>query len=456
MEHPDLGGFDEWRLLARGGIVSVWEARQLSLDRLVAVKVYPAQSEEGDRRFVREAAAAGRLSDHPGIVTAHDAGLLPDDRPYLVMKLCPGGSLAPWLKPENRRSPEEVRQVGIRLAAGLAAVHARGVLHRDIRPANVLIDSFGNPGLADFGTAAVTGAEDAAADGQPAPSAYAPPEAFRKQPATKAGDVFALAATLYALLAGSPPRRLGAAPAASERSVGDAEPIGPLPQVERDMMAPLLTALSEDPAERPTADRLRNQLAHVLTPRTPEPEPQEGARQVASAGASRGGGRRRERVLALAVGLVAVVASVTGWLVSEPASSDVAAVGTQGATPGGSPSSTDQPGAPDPGSPSPAAGDSSDSGPPEDPLQLQEPVSATKPFRTVRLEGTYRGGANTLLRVQRWEEGDWLAFPIPTKTDRTGRFTAYVELGQPGRYRLRVLDPDSGMTSDPHVLVVKG
>ena len=142
----------------------IWGARQLTLDRLVAVKVYQRELDEDDRRrFLREAAAA-RLSNHPGIVTAHDAGILPDDRPYLIMDLCSGGSLTEWLKPENRPSEERVRQVGVRIADALAAVHAGGVLHRDVKPANILIDSFGNPGLADFGLAAVAGAETTAAD----------------------------------------------------------------------------------------------------------------------------------------------------------------------------------------------------------------------------------------------------------------------------------------------------
>ena len=164
MEHPRVRGLSEWRPLARGGRSVVWAARQLTLDRPVAVKVYQRELDEGDRRrFLREAAAA-RLSDHPGIVTAHDAGILPDDRPYLIMDLCSGGSLTEWLKPENRPSEERVRQVGVRIADALAAVHAGGVLHRDVKPANILIDSFGNPGLADFGLAAVAGAETTAAD----------------------------------------------------------------------------------------------------------------------------------------------------------------------------------------------------------------------------------------------------------------------------------------------------
>jgi hypothetical protein len=81
------------------------------------------------------------------------------------------------------------------------------------------------------------------------------------------------------------------------------------------------------------------------------------------------------------------------------------------------------------------------------------PVRA-RPFQTVRIEGMYRSGPDTFLQVQRWEGGEWLAFPVPTKTDKSGKFTAYVELGQPGRYRLRVLDPGSGLTSKPFVVVI--
>ena len=134
MEHPRVHGLSEWRPLARGGFAVVWKARQLSFDGTVAVKVYQRELDEGyRRRFLREAAAA-RLSDHPGIVTVHDAGVLPDDRPYLIMDLWSGGSLSQWLKPDNRPSQERVRQVGVRIADALAAVHACGVLHRDVKP----------------------------------------------------------------------------------------------------------------------------------------------------------------------------------------------------------------------------------------------------------------------------------------------------------------------------------
>jgi phospholipase C len=89
-------------------------------------------------------------------------------------------------------------------------------------------------------------------------------------------------------------------------------------------------------------------------------------------------------------------------------------------------------------------------------IQLEDVPDSAMPFQTVRIQGTYHGGANAFMRVQRWEGGKWLEFPLPMKTDRSGQFTAYVEPGQPGRYRLRVVDPDSGVTSKPFVLVING
>ena len=508
MEHPRVHGLSEWRPLARGGRSVVWAARQLSLDRLVAVKVYQRELDEGDRRrFLREAAAA-RLSDHPGIVTTHDAGILPDDRPYLIMDLCSGGSLTQWLKPENRPSEERVRQVAVRIADALATVHACGVLHRDVKPANILIDSFGNPALADFGLAAGAGAETTAADAACVTSAYAPPEAFGMQPATESGDVFSLAATLYALLAGRPPRNVGAAaPVALEQTVEVAKrPIGPIPGVNRYLPIPgvnrclmdvLMTALSNEPVDRPTASRFRDQLANVpatsiskrgalvvagedtssVFPRQGSlvsghsaisnshgiaitavtADSQRASGQVGSAEAPRRRGRRRVVIPALAAALVTVIAPTTAWLISEPAPSALPATS---ATRGGLSSSAGTSQASDPRPPTststPGASHNTGSGSAEqETIKLENSADSAKPFQTVQIQGTYRGGADASLRVQRWEGGQWLAFPLPAKTDQSGQFTAYVELGEPGRYRLRVLDPDSGVTSNPSVVVIK-
>ena len=103
-----------------------------------------------------------------------------------------------------------------------------------------------------------------------------------------------------------------------------------------------------------------------------------------------------------------------------------------------------------------AASDNTHSDSEDEPIQLADSTVYAKPFRTVRIQGRYRGGADTFLRLQRWEAGNWQAFPLPTMTDLSGQFTTYVQLGQPGQYQLRALDPDSGVTSKPVLLVIKG
>lgn len=214
-------------------------------------------SDSERRRFLGEARAAGNLSGHPGIVTVHDAGILGDGRPYLVMKLCPGGSLTKWLRPENRQTAEQIRVVGVRIADALAAAHAQGMLHRDVKPANILIDRYGLAGLADFGLAAATEPSVAAAF----TPAYAAPESLRGEPPTEAGDVYQLAATLYALLSGRPPRD----PIGGRTSLADLlerldDPVPPLPDVDQEFMQILLDGLSSDPTHRPTAPEFRDRL----------------------------------------------------------------------------------------------------------------------------------------------------------------------------------------------------
>jgi serine/threonine protein kinase len=485
MEHPQIRGLSEWRPLARGRLAVVWEARQLPLDRLVAVKVYHRELDEGDRRrFLRESAAGG-LSYHPGIVTTHDAGILPDDRPYLIMELRSGRSLAEWLKPENRPSEEQVRQAGVRIADALAAAHASGMLHRNVNPANILLDRYGDPGLADFGLAVVEGSEDTGTDRPRLNPAYAPPEAFLMQPATRSGDVYSLAATLYALLAGRPARQVNAAPIPLEQMIDIAnQPVDRLPGVNPQLMDVLLIALSNDPAARPTAATFRELLANVpaLGPVVSEPSAEVGekapSRPLVVAAAAKAAPpasgspesdedappserRRRLGLLGLVAALVTLIASATAWLVSEPASSGVPAAPPPSATSGvPSPSAASSASAsPRPATPSttPGGGDvtGSDSSA-EQVIRLEDPPRSAESFETIRIRGTYHGGPSTFLRVQRWENDSWRSFPLPTRTDESGNFTAHVELGQPGRYRLRLVDVDSGMTSEPFVLVIRG
>ena len=258
----------------------MWEARQESLNRLVAVKVdqRSLDQESEQLRFLREAGAAGRMSGHPGIVTVHDAGILWDERPFLVMELCPGGSLTKWLSADPPPTQRAVRDVGVKIADALAAAHAIGVLHRDVKPANILIDAYGNPGLADFGLAALPEPwMDASRTIEALTPAYAPPEAFRQDPPTAFGDVYSLGATLYALLSGRSPRwsETTGTPSVPEILERQKQPIRRIPGVDRAFMDLLMQAMADDPADRPTAARLRDRLSALtlstrVAARTPD------------------------------------------------------------------------------------------------------------------------------------------------------------------------------------------
>jgi hypothetical protein len=148
------------------------------------------------------------------------------------------------------------------------------------------------------------------------------------------------------------------------------------------------------------------------------------------------------------VGLLVVLGSAGAWLVADPGSSSVPTTATPGPTAAASSS---------PAGATPAPGASSDPGAEESArIELLEPAGPAEPFEAVQISGTFTGGrSSTFLRVQRQEGGTWRSFPLPTRADRTGRFTTYIELGQPGRYPLRVLDPESGATSETVVLVVE-
>ena len=159
---------------------------------------------------------------------------------------------------------------------------------------------------------------------------------------------------------------------------------------------------------------------------------------------------RREplpRLRLLVLGLFVILTAVWLGLLLFRASGEPAVESSpiQSATPGGGQSTTEPPAS------APRSGSAE-----REAIQIKDVAASARPFETVRIRGSYPDGADTLLRVQRWEDGKWLAFPLPTKTDKSGQFTAYVELGQPGRYRLRLLDPSTGLTSKPFVLVIKG
>ena len=139
--------------------------------------------------------------------------------------------------------------------------------------------------------------------------------------------------------------------------------------------------------------------------------------------------------------------STPGTAASSAASPAPTSVGTQSAptTATKAPTSTATPG----------AANKAGSGPARAPIQLENPVASAKPFATLQIRGTYRGGADTLLQVQRREAGKGLPYPVTAATDKSGKFTAYVEPGPAGRYQLRVLDPQAGAASKTFVVVIK-
>jgi hypothetical protein len=159
-------------------------------------------------------------------------------------------------------------------------------------------------------------------------------------------------------------------------------------------------------------------------------------------------GRNRRLRLTLLVLAALVILNVVwlGLLLSRgPAERAAETTSSHSATTGGASTAS-----------SPAAAEPR-SGPAErEAIQLEDLPNSAKPFETVRIQGTYRGGPDTFLRVQRWEGGKWVAFPVPTKTDHSGRFTAHVEVGERGRYQLRLLDPGSSVTSKTFLLVIEG
>jgi hypothetical protein len=267
---PDIPGHSVIDFLGSGGFATVYRTWQVAVGRETAVKVdgRVLHTERDQRRFLREVTAAGRLSGHPNVVDVYDAGTLRDGRPYLVMELCAGGSLNDELRRGGPMSAARACHIGASLADALAAAHAAGILHRDIKPANVLVNSYGVVGLSDFGLASITAASgDQSVSRDSLTPAYAPLESFQGAEPTAAADVYSLAATLYALVAGRPPRFPvgGGSPSVATILALHGRPVDDVPGVPPEMMAILRQCMAVDPARRlPSAAALRDSLAAIL------------------------------------------------------------------------------------------------------------------------------------------------------------------------------------------------
>lgn len=271
---PSVGipGIDLGEVIGHGGFATVYLGRQRGLDRPVAVKVdsRPLSDERNRRRFFREATASSRISGHPHVVSLIDAGTTADGRPYLVMEWCPHGSLKSLLRRTGPMRPAEVRDLGLALSSALAAAHEAGILHRDIKPGNVLIDAYGAPRLSDFGLAALPRpGQELSVTLEALTPAFAAPEAFTSADPTPASDVWSMGATLHAMLTTSSPRRSSdGSPASIEHVIAHLSDPLPDPQVPGadELMAVIRTATAYDPAERyPTGRELYDALRAVST-----------------------------------------------------------------------------------------------------------------------------------------------------------------------------------------------
>jgi serine/threonine protein kinase len=270
---PVVPGLTDFAVFARGGYATVYRAVQQSVGRDVAVKIEnrTLDSERDQQRFLREARAAGRMSSHPHVVDLFDAGVLPDQHPYLIMELC-DGSYAERMR-TSPLGPAEARDLGVKIADALAHAHASGVLHRDVKPANILHSHFNPAVLADFGLAVLVEARDSAVTMDVLTPAYAAPEMFRHDPPSPAVDVYALCATLYAVMQGKPPRwQADRNPSLITLMELFSRPIPELPGVPTALIDVLRDGMSNDPGNRPTAEELRDLLTAVpLGPPTGSP-----------------------------------------------------------------------------------------------------------------------------------------------------------------------------------------
>ena len=272
-----------YRLLnpvGRGGMGMVWHAHDVLLDRDVAVKelILPfgldnAGTQIAFRRVLREARSAARLS-HPGIVTVHDV-VEEDGRPWIVMELVRAWSLEQAIRQNGPLPPVQAAEIGIRVLDALRHAHAHGILHRDVKPGNVLLTQ-DRVVLTDFGIAALEGEVSITQTGLLMGSpAYIPPERLQGRPITQAADLWSFGATLYAAVEGRPPYE-GPDAVAVLGAVLTQEPARP------ERAGPLLPVieglLRKNPADRISAVQAAQMLEQVLaahgSARPPQPQPE--------------------------------------------------------------------------------------------------------------------------------------------------------------------------------------
>jgi tRNA A-37 threonylcarbamoyl transferase component Bud32 len=313
-----IGGYEVLEKLGEGGMGVVYKARQLDLNRVVALKVILAAhhaSAEARARFRTEAEALARL-DHPHIVTVYHVGEeagAAGGWPFLVMEFCPGGSLERKLRGTPLVAAEAARLVE-QLARAVQAAHRQQVVHRDLKPENVLLGADGQPRISDFGLARLLDREGTTrTDAVLGTPSYMSPEqaSGRTSAAGPSADIYALGAILYECLTGRPPFKAATA-VDTVLQVVQTEPVPPrqlTPGVPRDLDTICLKCLQKDPGKRyASAEDLADDLAAFREGRAIK------ARPVGLLGRAAKWVRRQPGVAALLAALV--LALVAGTAVS--------------------------------------------------------------------------------------------------------------------------------------------
>ena len=291
--------------LGGGGMAKVYLAHDEVLDRDVALKIlreHYADDEEFVERFRREARSAARLS-HPNIVSVYDQGRSEEDGAYyMAMEYVPGGTLKDRISREGALEPNAAARIALQIADALQAAHEKGVIHRDIKPQNVLITRSGNVKVTDFGIArAASSVTRMTATGHVLGTAgYMSPEQAKGEPVGPRSDLYSLGVVLYEMLTGNLPYEAESALAQAIKHVNEPAPSPKEanPEVSEALDALTMKLLAKNPEERyPSAKALAEDLARALSGLPPAVEP--GKTEAMTAGLpSRKGRTRRTAVRA--------------------------------------------------------------------------------------------------------------------------------------------------------------
>src|SRR5271156_7059163 len=199
-------GFEGVAEIGRGGFGVVYRCAQPLLDRTVAVKVLTADlDQENLDRFLREQHAMGRLSGPPHIVTILQVGTTTRGRPFIVMPYHAKNSLEALIRRHGPLDWSETLRIGVKLAGALDAAHRANILHRDVKPGNILLTDYGEPQLTDLGLARIAGGVETSAEVIMGSPAFIAPEVLEGATPTTGSDVYSLGATLFCVATGHPP-----------------------------------------------------------------------------------------------------------------------------------------------------------------------------------------------------------------------------------------------------------